>query len=137
MCPAAKAENAKKAALADRLQDLCRSLQAQNRAAKEEDAAKRKQMLDSFQASIEDIKSKCGGCLLSAHDTASALPFAAWPRLAYLGLMVDLMLVGLGRRAFSEGDGNSISRTGPVRGGRPDQARMACMQGGQQRGAER
>jgi hypothetical protein len=61
MHPAAKAEAAKKAQLAERLQELCRSLQAQNRAAREEDAAKRKQLLDSFQASIEDIKSKCAG----------------------------------------------------------------------------
>ena len=73
---AAKAESAKKAALADRLQDLCRSLQAQNRGVKEEDAAKRKEMLDSFQASIEDIKSKCGGhpaCCIAALSTCTGL----------------------------------------------------------------
>lgn len=74
MHPAAKAEVAKKAQLAERLQELCRSLQAQNRAAREEDAAKRKQLLDGFQASIEDIKSKCALCAA----TCFRIPLA-WP----------------------------------------------------------
>ena len=56
---AAKAETAKKAQQLEKLQDLCRSLQLQNRHIKEEDVRKRKDMLDTFNDSIKDIKSKC------------------------------------------------------------------------------
>lgn len=56
---AAKAETAKKAQQLEKLQDLCRSLQLQNRHIKEEDMRKRKDMLDTFNESIKDIKSKC------------------------------------------------------------------------------
>ena len=59
---AAKAETAKKAQQLEKLQDLCRSLQLQNRHIKEEDVRKRKDMLDTFNDSIKDIKSKCALC---------------------------------------------------------------------------
>ena len=61
---AAKAETAKKAQQLEKLQDLCRSLQLQNRHIKEETVRKRKDMLDTFNDSIKDIKNKCALTLL-------------------------------------------------------------------------
>ncbi len=47
-----------KALLAEKLQELARSLQAQNKQIKEDDLQKRQNMLADFQSAIDDIKSR-------------------------------------------------------------------------------
>ena len=44
--------------LAEKLQELARSLQAQNKQMKEDDLLKRQNMLADFQSAIDDIKSR-------------------------------------------------------------------------------
>lgn len=71
---AVQAELQAKGALVDKLQELARSLQAQNRQMKEEDLQKRQMMLADFQSAVDDIKSRsaepacCSGTLV--HRTA-------------------------------------------------------------------
>ena len=55
---AVKLELQAKILLADKLQELARSLQAQNKQIKEEDLQKRQSMLADFQTSVEDIKAR-------------------------------------------------------------------------------
>ena len=47
-----------KALLAEKLQELARSLQAQNKQMKEEDLLKRQSMLTDFQSTVDDIKAR-------------------------------------------------------------------------------
>lgn len=47
-----------KTLLAEKLQELARSLQAQNKQMKEDDLSKRQNMLADFQSAIDDIKSR-------------------------------------------------------------------------------
>ena len=47
-----------KVLLAEKLQELARSLQAQNKQMKEDDLLKRQTMLTDFQSAIDDIKSR-------------------------------------------------------------------------------
>ena len=56
--PAVQSELQAKALLAEKLQELARSLQAQNKQMKEEDLLKRQNMLGDFQSAIDDIKSR-------------------------------------------------------------------------------
>ena len=56
--PAAHAELQGKAALVEKLQELARSLQAQNKQIKEEDLLKRQSMLTDFQSTVDDIKAR-------------------------------------------------------------------------------
>ena len=55
---AVKSELQAKILLADKLQELARSLQAQNKQIKEDDLQKRQSMLADFQTSVEDIKAR-------------------------------------------------------------------------------
>ena len=56
--PAAHTELQGKAALVEKLQELARSLQAQNKQIKEEDLLKRQSMLTDFQSTVDDIKAR-------------------------------------------------------------------------------
>ena len=47
-----------KALMAEKLQELARSLQAQNKQIKEDDLLKRQNMLADFQSAVDDIKSR-------------------------------------------------------------------------------
>ena len=55
---AAQADTKQKAVVIEKLQELCRKLQAQNKEMKEEDILKRKQLINSFQNTLDDIKSR-------------------------------------------------------------------------------
>ena len=68
--PAAHAELQGKAALVEKLQELARSLQAQNKQIKEEDLLKRQSMLTDFQSTVDDIKAR--SVQGSASHTSSA-----------------------------------------------------------------
>lgn len=54
-----QAELQGKVLLAVKLQELARSLQAQNKQVKEEDLLKRQNMLADFQSAVDDIKTRC------------------------------------------------------------------------------
>lgn len=54
-----QAELQGKVLLAEKLQELARSLQAQNKQVKEEDLLKRQNMLADFQSAVDDIKTRC------------------------------------------------------------------------------
>jgi hypothetical protein len=55
---AAQGEVKQKAVVIEKLQDLCRKLQLQNKEMKEEDILKRKQLINNFQNTLDDIKSR-------------------------------------------------------------------------------
>jgi hypothetical protein len=112
---AVKSELQAKILLADKLQELARSLQAQNKQIKEEDLQKRQSMLADFQTSVEDIKAR------SAARASRGLIFAQCEQRSN-SLFSTLLLVhvegptpatrtlaschvqGLGQRYFAGGD---------------------------------
>jgi hypothetical protein len=66
---AAQADVQQKAQMISKLQDLCRKLQAQNKEVKEEDILKRKQLINNFQNTLDDIKSRCSALCMTQTDT--------------------------------------------------------------------
>ena len=68
----AQAELVAKKNLNAKLQELSRKLQQQKKEMKEEDFLQRKQMIENFQNTLSDLKSRYG-CALIACDTSGQL----------------------------------------------------------------